>query len=196
MTTIVRELTEADRQYWNAGIQRFASAHPLNAFEWGQVRSVDGWAPIYLCAERDGAFRGGMLVLKKKLPFSPFSILYAQKMPVWDHEDDDTLAALVEAAIAVGRRHRAIFLRINPNIAETQVEGQEDKFVKLGFRHLHQRWSFWNSPRDVARIDLTMFDSPQHFFDRLPKNVRANTRKATREGVSIEPAASKTDASA
>jgi peptidoglycan pentaglycine glycine transferase (the first glycine) len=191
--TTVRELTEAEREYWNKGVQTFALADPLNAFEWGTVRSTDGWTPIYLCAERSGRFCGAMMILKKRLPFTPFSILYAQEMPVWDYGDDETLSALVNAAISIGKRERAIFLRVNPSIPEGMMETQKDKFVALGFKHLKQRWSFWNSPRDVARVDLTAFESPQHYFDQLPRNTRTSTRKARREGVVIEPATTKAE---
>ena len=191
--TTVREVTETEREYWNSEVQRFPVCHPLNAFEWGQVRSVDGWIPIYLCAERDGRFCGGLLILKKRLPYTRLTVLYAQKMPVWDYEDDRTLAALVDAAMAIGKRENAILLRINPNIPEAAVDGRKDKFVELGFRHLEQRWSYWNSPRDVARIDLTAFANPQDYFEHLPKNTRGSTRKARREGLEIGPAASKTE---
>jgi len=184
----VREISRAEREYWNAEIVRFGSCHPLNAFEWGIVRAVDGWVPIYLCAERDGRLCGAMMVLKKRLPFTPFTILYAQKMPVWNYDDDDALAALVDAVKHVGRRERAIFFRMNPNIPETFLEGRKDPFTARGFRHLRHRWSFWNSPRDVARVDLTAFDSPKHYFDQLPKNTRAAVRKVQRESVVIEPA--------
>jgi len=191
--TVVREITEAEKEYWNQGVRALALADPLNAFEWGMVRSADGWNPIYLCAERSGRFCGAMMILRKKLPLAPFTILYAQEMPVWDYDDDETLSALIDAAIAIGKRENAIFLRINPSIPEAMMGGENDKFVPLGFRHLEHRWSFWNSPRDVARVDLTVFDSPQHFFERLPKNTRGASRKARREGVVIEPAATKTD---
>jgi len=191
--TVVREIGGAEREYWNTEIQRFESAHPLNAFEWGMVRSVDGWIPTYLSAEQDGKFRGAMMILKKRLPYTPFTILYAQKMPVWDYADDDTLAALVNAAIGIGKREKAIFLRINPNIPEALVEGQKDKFVALGFRHLQQRWSFWNSPRDVARVDLKAYDSPQHYYNLLDGQTRKDTRKARRRGVTIEVATTKAE---
>jgi len=191
--TTVREITEAEKEYWNKGVQTFALADPLNAFEWGIVRSTDGWTPIYLCAERSGRLCGAMMILKKRLPFTPFAILYAQEMPVWDYDDDETLSALINAARSVGKRENAIFLRVNPSIPEGSIEIQNDKLVAVGFMHLKQRWSFWNSPRDVARIDLTVFDSPQHYFDQLPKNTRASTRKARREGVVIEPATTKAE---
>lgn len=189
--TLVREISDGEREYWNTEIQRFESAHPLNAFEWGIVRSVDGWTPIHLCAERGGKLRGALLILRKRLPFTPFTILYAQKMPVWDYSDDDTLTALVKAAIGIGKRENAIFLRVNPNVPETLVAGQTDKFVALGFRHLEQRWTFWNSPRDVARVDLTASASPDEMFRKLEKDTRYSIRKAQRGDAILESAATK-----
>ncbi len=189
----VREISDTERDYWNSEIQRFDMAHPLNAFEWGAVRSVDGWTPIRLCAERDGKFCGALMILRKRLPFTSFSILYAQKMPAWEYEDDETLAALIQSVARIGKRENAIFFRMNPNITEAQVEGKADKFVGLGLRHLDQRWSFWNSPRDMARIDLTVFDGPDEYFANLPKNTRTATRKSARNGVTLEVAVSKAD---
>jgi peptidoglycan pentaglycine glycine transferase (the first glycine) len=194
--TIVREIGETERQYWNTQIQRFKSAHPLNAFEWGMVRSVDGWTPIYLCAERDGEFRGAMMILKKRLPCTPFTILHAQKMPVWDQADDETIAALLKAASQIGRRDRAIFLRITPNIPESSAQGLKDKLVGLGLRHLEQRWSYWNSPRDLLRVDLTQAASPEDMFSRLGRSARRDIRRAQREEFTVERATTKEESKA
>jgi len=191
--TTVREINETEKEYWNTQVQRFQSAHPLNAFEWGDVRRVDGWTPIYLSAERDGKCCGAMMILSKKLPLIPLAILYAQEMPIWNSDDEETLSALVGAAIRIAKRENAIFLRVNPNIREESIDTKQDKLIRLGFRHLEQRWSFWNSPRDEARIDLTKFESPQHYFDHLPKTTRAAARKTREKGVEIKPATSKTD---
>src|SRR5437879_1420038 len=189
--TIVREISVAEREYWNTEIQRFESAHPLNAFEWGMVRSVDGWTPIYLCAERDGKFCGAMMILKKRLPYTPFAILHAQKMPTWDHADDDTITALVNAAIRIGKREGAIFLRINPNIPEASAQGLKDKLIALGLRHLQQRWSYWNSPRDLLRVDLTQAANAEEMFSRLGRSARRDIRRAQREDLTIERATTK-----
>ncbi len=37
----VREIAKSEADYWDREIQAFESVHPLNAFGWGQVRSVD-----------------------------------------------------------------------------------------------------------------------------------------------------------
>jgi lipid II:glycine glycyltransferase (peptidoglycan interpeptide bridge formation enzyme) len=188
----VREITDVDSGYWNKEIQQFKCAHPLNAFEWGVVRSVDGWRPIYLCAERDGKLVAALMMLAKRLPFTPFVIMYAQKMPVWSLGDDEALDAVLKAAKQIGKRENAVFLRINPNITEgVEAKGKEYTFLAHGFLHLKQRWTFWNSPRDVARIDLTAGQTPDELFCRLDKDARYSIRKALRGKATIEPATSK-----
>jgi lipid II:glycine glycyltransferase (peptidoglycan interpeptide bridge formation enzyme) len=64
----------------------------------------------------------------------------------------------------------------------------EDKLSSLRFIHLDQRWTFWNSPRDVSRIDLTRVKTAEEFFNLLDRDTRRCIRKAGREGVSIEAA--------
>jgi lipid II:glycine glycyltransferase (peptidoglycan interpeptide bridge formation enzyme) len=186
----VRELPSSESAYWDREIQRFDFVHPLNAYGWGQVRSVDNWTPIYLVAEREGKFSGGMMILKKKLPFLPFSIFYSPKGPVWDYEDDETLSGLIAKVKEIARGGKAIFLRVDPNIRESFAMDNEDKLSSLGFNHLDKRWTYWNSPRDVARIDLTKVNDANEFFSMLDRDTRRCIRKAEREGVRIEAATS------
>ncbi len=189
----VRQISQSEAEYWDREIQRFESVHPLNAFGWGQVRAVDHWSPIYLVAERAGKFCGGMMVLVKKLPFTPLSFFYSPKGPVWDYEDDETLHALIIKARGIARKEKAIFMRIDPNIREQRMNGAEDKLSSSGFIHLDQRWTFWNSPRDLSRIDLTRISAAEELFDLLDRDTRRCVRKASREGVSIEAATSEED---
>jgi lipid II:glycine glycyltransferase (peptidoglycan interpeptide bridge formation enzyme) len=184
----VRELSASEAGYWDREIQRFESVHPLNAFAWGRVRAVDNWTPLYLAAESGGEFRGGMMILRKKIPLTPFSLFYSPKGPVWNYEDDETLSALIENVKELARREKAIFLRIDPNLREDFFQDAGDKFRLAGFVHLDQRWTFWNSPRDVSRIDLTGVDDSDELFALLDRDTRRCIRKAGREGVSIEPA--------
>lgn len=184
----ITRIAESKKDYWNSEIQRFEMVHPLNAFGWGAVRRVDKWKPIYLVAENDGLVRGMMMVLVKKIPYTPYSIMYSPKGPVWDYDDRETLAALVDEARRIGDEHNAIFLRIDPNIKEDAIAEGKDPFEMLGFIHLEHRWTFWNSPRDVSRIDLTRVDSAEAYFNILGGETRRLIRKAAKDGVSIEPA--------
>jgi lipid II:glycine glycyltransferase (peptidoglycan interpeptide bridge formation enzyme) len=189
----IRRIDEKEKEYWNREVQKFEIVHPLNAFGWGAVRSVDKWKPIYLVAENHGLVRGMMMVLVKKIPYTPYSIMYSPKGPVWDYGDRETLAALVGEARRLGDEHNAIFLRIDPNIKEDVISEGNDPFEMLGFIHLEHRWTFWNSPRDVYRIDLTKIEKAEDHFNLMDRDTRRCIRKAAKEGVSIEPATKKSE---
>ncbi len=187
----IRRIDDARKYYWDQEVQKFEMAHPLNAFGWGAVRSVDKWNPIYVVAEKEGLVSGMMMVLVKKIPYTPYSIMYSPKGPVWNFEDRETLEGLVSEAKRIGLEHNAIFLRIDPNIKEDAITKGQDPFEELGFIHLEQRWTFWNSPRDVYRIDLTKVDNADALFNAMDRDTRRCIRKAAKEGVSIEPATGK-----
>jgi len=187
-TVHVRELSAGEKEYWDREIQRFAFVHPLNAYGWGQVRTVDNWQPIYLVAERDGKMTGAMMILRKKLKFTPFSIFYGPKGPVWDYDDNETLDSLIKRVKELARELNAIFLRVDPNIRESFIEDHKDRLSSWGFLHLEQRWTYWNSPRDLSRIDLTRVKSAEEYFELLDRDTRRCIRKAAREGVQIEAA--------
>jgi lipid II:glycine glycyltransferase (peptidoglycan interpeptide bridge formation enzyme) len=181
----VREISDSERDYWDNNIQHFKFAHPLNAYGWGKVRSVDNWSPIYLVAENQEKLCGAMMILVKKIPYTSFSIFYSPRGPVWDYGDDETLTKLIEKAREVAKREKAIFLRVDPSIPESIISSIGDKLASIGFIHLEQRWNFWNTPRDVYRIDLTKVNSAEEFFDMLDRDTRRCIRKAAKEGVSI-----------
>jgi len=189
MVSIV-EIQEHERDYWDMEIARFEIAHPLNAFGWGSVRSIDGWSPTYLLAQRDGVVSGGVMVLTKSIPLTGLSIMYAPRGPVWDVSDEQTLKALMQRIMKEARKRRAIFLRIDPNVLEDTVVENGDPFAKEGFIHLEHRWTFWNTPRDVYRIDLTKAHSEDDLFKTLDRDARRCVRKASKEGVEIRPAQS------
>ena len=186
----VREITSSEKDYWDREIQQIEFCHPLNAFVWGQIRAVDNWSPIYLVAEREGRFSGGMMVLEKRLPFTPFYIYYSPKGPVWDYQDDETLNSLIRRVKELALKSKAIFLRVDPNLRESYVFNRTDKLLGMGFAHLEQRWTYWNSPGDVSRIDLTRVNDSEELFNLLDRDTRRCIRKAEKEGVRIEAAAS------
>ncbi len=187
-TIQVREISSLEKDYWDREIQRFKFIHPLNAYGWGQVRAVDNWQPIYLVAEREGKFTGAMMVLEKKIPFTLFTILYSPKGPVWDYEDNETLKGLIGKVKEIAKKKNSIFLRIDPNIQESFINENQDMLVSQGFIHLDQRWTYWTSPRDVSRIDLTRVNAVEDLFNLLDRDTRRCIRKAAKEGVSIEAA--------
>lgn len=183
-------LGEHDWKQWNDLAKEFALIHPLNAYGWGQVRSIDGWTPSYMIVKKGEQVKGMIMVLIKKLPMTGFSIMYAPKGPICDPQDNETLSFLIQQLREEARTRRAIFLRIDPNISETLFSEGADPFVNGGFIHLPHRWSFWNSPRDVYRIDLESAEKEEDLFLTLHKDARRCVRKSAKDGVSVRPAES------
>lgn len=186
----VVEIDESNRAYWDQEIAKFEIVHPLNAFGWGKVRAVDGWSPTYLMAKRGDAVTGAIMILTKQIPLTGFSIMYAPRGPVFNPSDQETLKALLERIQMEARKKRAIFLRMDPHIKENEILKHEDPFVKTGFIHLKQRWSFWNTPRDVYRIDLTKAQNEDELFMLLNNDARRCVRKSRKDGLIIRPAES------
>jgi lipid II:glycine glycyltransferase (peptidoglycan interpeptide bridge formation enzyme) len=189
MLSIV-EIDESNRDYWDKEISKFETVHPLNAFGWGKVRAIDGWSPTYLMAKRGESVIGAVMILTKRIPLCGLSIMYAPRGPVFNLSDKETLRALLERIRMEAKKSHAIFLRIDPNINEDAILRNDDLFTNEGFIHLKHRWSFWNTPRDVYRIDLTKVDTEDELFKSLDRQARKAVRKARKQGVTIQQARS------
>ena len=187
-----REVDETERDYWDAQVQTLATAHPFNAYDWGAVRAIDGWKPVAIAAERDGIFCGGLLLLIKRLPFVPFSIFSSPHGPVCRPDDRETIEAIDAKVGELARRHRAIFLRIDPNVLEEEAQTLTGILEQLGYVHLEQRWTFWNSPRDEYRIPLAPRTADE-LHNALDRDTRRCIRKAAKDGLTIETGTSEDD---
>lgn len=185
MTLRVVEIQDGERELWDEAAVHFAHAHPLNAYGWGKVREIDGWQPFYYLAKEGDMPMGLMMVLIKKIPWIGLSIMYAPKGPLCNISDQETLKALLAKVREEGGKKRAIFIRIDPNLAEHRFDGEQDPFVQEGFIHLEHRWSFWNSPRDVYRMNLNKAENADELFMTIEHNVRNRVRKAAKEGVTV-----------
>lgn len=186
----VVEIDERQRDYWDEAISQFDTAHPLNAFGWGKVRAVDGWSPTYFMVHRNEAVAGAVMILTKAAPLNGMSLMYAPKGPVCSPFDREAIEALLCKIRMEAKKKRAVFLRTDPNIQEDVISSGGDPFVNAGFIHLEHRWTFWNSPRDVYRIDLTKHSTAEEIFNSFDRDTRRCVRKARNEGVTIRPAES------
>jgi lipid II:glycine glycyltransferase (peptidoglycan interpeptide bridge formation enzyme) len=154
---------------------------------------VDGWLPFRLLAERDGRVTGALVVLAKRLSFTPFSIFYAPHGPVCDPDDLETVAALHAKVREIAAIQRAIFIRIDPNFTTEESPRLERLLEQLRYTRLSQRWTFWNSPADEYRIDLLAGATAEDLHNALDRDTRRCIRKGPKDGLSIEPATTEED---
>ncbi|MDD5134874.1 MAG: peptidoglycan bridge formation glycyltransferase FemA/FemB family protein [Phycisphaerae bacterium] len=184
----VTTIGDEHRSYWDREVAMLEMCHPLNAFGWGKVRSADGWIPTYILAKRKSVVTGAAILLTKPIPFTPFSILYMPRGPVCSLSDRETIGAIIQKVKDLAKSNHAIFLRIDPNVLESSIANGKDPFAAVDFRHLSQRWTDWNAPRDVVRVNLEDKSTEDEFFLSMKKDVRRCIRKAGQEGVTVREA--------
>lgn len=118
------------------------------------------------------------MVLKRKLPGLPFSILYVPRGPVMDYGDEAVRALMLEELEAVARQERAIFIKIDPDVELSRgPEPDEqtpdpvghawrDELQARGWRFSQDQIQF----RNTVEMDL----SPDE--DALLANMKSKTR--------------------
>jgi lipid II:glycine glycyltransferase (peptidoglycan interpeptide bridge formation enzyme) len=186
----VKEIFDPERDYWDTEIKKFECVHPLDAYGWGKVRAIDGWTSTYLMARKGDLLTGAVMILTKPIPFTGFSTMYAPRGPLFNPSDKETLKALLKSLRIKAKEKHAVFLRIDPNISEETILKNGDSFVEHGFIHLKHRWTFWNTPRDVYRIDLTKVHTENELFKTLDRQARKAVRKSRKQGVTVRHATS------
>ena len=134
-----------------------------------------------------------MLVLMKRLPYLPYRIFCGPQGPICRPDDHETVQAIHAKVVELARIHRAIFIRVDPNIREDEGAPLERTLRALDYRHLEQRWTFWNNPRDEYRIDLEEPATVDDLHNALDRDTRRCIRKGAKDGLSIEPATSEAD---
>jgi peptidoglycan pentaglycine glycine transferase (the first glycine) len=104
-----------DKDIWDEYVLE-NGGHPLQLWEWGQVKSGHGWVAERIFAYNDDVIVGAIQVLVRRLP-SPFrTFAYAPRGPLVKAEFQDEFLNLV--SVLVKRDHHAVALSIEPDSIE------------------------------------------------------------------------------
>lgn len=186
-----REIDSAERERYNAFVSFAPKGHILQSYEWGEVKAPTGWEPIRLVVEEGDSIVAAISILKRRLPGVRYSIFYAPRGPVGDIRDRRVMSFLFRATREVARRHRAIFLKIDPDVP---VEDEEFGRLLLeeGFRSAKGEEGFEGvQPRFVFRMDIT--PTLEELFNNLGSKTRYNLRLAQKKGVVLKDPVTRED---
>ncbi len=171
-----------DASRWNAALAALPYHHILQSWEWGQFKSRWGWTPRYYLDEDCAA---AALVLRRTLvrrslvrrTLSPLrlNILYVPKGPALDYADSALVDRVLGDLIAVAKRDRAIFIKIDPDL------NQADQAILLdrGWRYSAEQIQF----RNTMLIDLQR--SEDDLLAAMKPKTRYNVRLAQKKGVEV-----------
>jgi peptidoglycan pentaglycine glycine transferase (the first glycine) len=152
---------------WNRFLQNHPNAHILQTGEWGELKSAFGWDSVRVVSGEVG-----IQILFRRLPLG-FTIAYAPKAVISDQSSviSDQFWKEVDS---VCRRHRAIFLKIEP-------DAWQDEFI------LHPS-SFILSKHNIQPPCTIMIDirgTEDEILARMKQKTRYNIRLAEKKGVTV-----------
>jgi peptidoglycan pentaglycine glycine transferase (the first glycine) len=155
------------RDEWDAFLENHPEAHILQTSAWGLLKSGYGWQPNWIVSGNAGA-----QVLLRRLPLG-FWIGYVPKGPVGSH----WRGTLTEIE-ALCKRKKMIFLKIEPDLWETDPDGQ-----------LRQMNGFHSGARTIQpqrTIVIDLNGSEEEILGRMKQKTRYNIRLAEKKDIVVE----------
>ncbi|MEZ4637642.1 MAG: peptidoglycan bridge formation glycyltransferase FemA/FemB family protein [Caldilineaceae bacterium] len=168
---------------WRSILASLPRPHVLQSWEWGEVKDQTGWqAQRFVLPGKDGAPRAAFQFLwRQPLPQVPLRVGYVPKGPVVDWEDEESVAATLDAIQQQCRRLGCLFVKIDPDVDERSRAGRRllAQLRARGWRFSPEQIQFKNT----AYTDLTLDE--ETLMASFKSKWRYNIRLAERRGVTV-----------
>ena len=179
---------------WHQVLMSLPNPHPLQSWQWAQLKNDWGWSasPLRLDVHDDHLTQpplAAALVLKRKLPRLPLSILYVPKGPILDYGDGALRRVALAQLEQIARLEKAIFVKIDPDVVsgwgsdDQRLSPTGAKFVRelesRGWRYSDDQVQFRNT------VELDLGRSEDDLLAAMKQKTRYNIRLAGRKGISI-----------
>lgn len=170
-----------DRRLWTAALLALPAPHVLQTWEWGAVKGQTGWWAHRLLWGEPGRPLAAASLLVRRLPRSPWGVAYVPKGPVVDWRDAEAVRCVLAGLEAAARRRRAIFVKVDPDVAPDSDEGQAllALLAARGWQPSAEQIQF----RNTALLDLSQSD--EALLAAMKPKWRYNLRLAQRRGVTV-----------
>lgn len=178
---------------WNDTLRALPYAHLLQTWEWGEFKQqTTGWIPHRLAFEQNGSVVAAVSIGVRSV--GPLRVMYAPKGPALAYDNPALVAAVLDQMQAFARRHRAIWLKIDPDvIAATGIPGDSEDTPDPTGQALIQAltardWRFSADQvqfRNTVNVDLSLPED--QLLAAMSQSTRRKVRIAEREGVTVRP---------
>lgn len=167
-----------DRERYNAFVAASPVADPLQSFEWGEVKSRSGWAPLRLFVEDSGEILGTCSVLMTRpAPGFPF-IAYSPRGPVIEYTRTEVFEALLEAVRE--RCGKAFVFTCDPPI---ESGGPAAELLSSRLRQVASGGFGGVQPKAIMVLNLD--GDLDQILGNFKSKWRYNVRLADRKGVTV-----------
>ncbi len=161
---------------WDAFVEK-QGGHLLQLAGWGDLKAGFGWSAEPIALADDGSIHAGALMLFRRLPAGAGTIAYVPRGPLADWGDAALLRRVVDALVAVARRHRAVVLKLEPDLWDD--DRSREILRGLGFTESFQ---VVQPPRTIV---IVLTGSEDDILARMNQGTRRKIRTAEKKGVMI-----------
>lgn len=173
-----------NHEEFEAFVRQHPKGHLQQTWEWSKQKSYWLFQGIVV-RDESKEIKGVMSVLIRRIPLTPWTLMYAARGPVCDIHDREMLACLLEGAKKLNKKHRSYALKLDPDVTFDETE-----FMKhmegLGFVLAPKALNFENiQPQYVMRLDIEGKTEEEVMAMFKPKT-RYNIRLAVKKGVEVK----------
>ncbi|HUN21886.1 MAG TPA: peptidoglycan bridge formation glycyltransferase FemA/FemB family protein [Anaerolineales bacterium] len=104
---------------WDDWLATHPQAHLLQSSAWARLKGEFGWSAARVVVRKQGTIQAGAQILFRHLPFNLATIAYIPKGPITDWHNAELTSYLLAQCVEVAKSGRAIFLKIEPDLAES-----------------------------------------------------------------------------
>jgi len=171
-------------QEFDTFIRNHPKGHMLQTFAWSKQKSFWTWRAIVVRDEAH-AIVGAMSVLIRKIPFTPYTLMYAARGPVCDINNKAVLEEILQGAKALAKEFRSYVLKLDPDVTFDETTFMAHMSA-LGFQLAPKAPNFENiQPQYVMRLPIGGLSEDEVIMLFKPKT-RYNIRVALKKNVQVK----------
>ncbi|MBK7897681.1 MAG: peptidoglycan bridge formation glycyltransferase FemA/FemB family protein [Candidatus Promineifilaceae bacterium] len=183
---------EKSKTTFTQALAKMPNGHALQSWAWAAQKSRWGWTPLPLTltiGESSWEPLAAAMVLKRKIPRTPYCILYVPKGPALDYKDGALRRVVLAELEKIARQERAIFIKIDPEVVKSwgdEVERPSPLGSKFTQELKDRGWRFSDEQiqfRNTVELDLTQ--SEETLLAAMKSKTRYNIRLAGRKGIVV-----------
>jgi len=179
------EIVGADRhEEFEAFVRSHPKGHMLQTYAWSKQKACWLFQGI-LARDENREICGAMSVLIRRIPLTPWTLMYAARGPVCDINNKGILSCLLSGAKELAKKHRSYVLKLDPDVTfeETTFMGYMEE---LGFVLAPKAPNFENiQPQYVMRLPIEGKTEDEVMAGFKPKT-RYNIRVALKKNVEVK----------
>ena len=177
-------ITAENHEEFEDFVRNHPKGHMLQTYAWSKQKAYWTFRGI-IVRDEQGMIKGAMSVIIRKIPATPYTLMYAARGPVCDVHDKETIAEILAGAKALAKEFHSYVLKIDPDV---KYEDEEFRRImqQLGFILAPKAPNFGNiQPQYVMRLDIKGLSEDEVMAKFKPKT-RYNIRVALKKGVQVK----------